>query len=275
MQCELIIEYKCSNGHWQKRKCHKSQPQTCRICQAEDERRQKQLKADLELQEKRDQEKARHEAEIVDLDLQIHLIHEQTKEKHTAKERANALELKKQDLEAAKLHTKGTLPRATPERTTDAAVATMSDKPSSTDSSASTGQDLKSKREKSESEVEWERQKDIEGALNDAIDDLMRLTGLESVKEKFLEIKAKIEAVARKGIDVKKERMGVIMMGNPGTGKLASKTLDRYVDNRQVRQRLLEFTHDFWHPLEPCRGKTLSRLRVRGLHMRALQVPKR
>ena len=275
MQCEHIIEYKCPNGHWQKRKCYKSQPQTCRICHAEDERRQKQLEADLELQEKREKENARHEAEIVDLDLQIHLIHEHNKEQQTAKERANALELKKQDLEAAKFRTKGTLARATPEETTNATVATTSNKPSSTDSSASTRQDLESKREKSESEVEWERQKDIEGASNDAIDDLMRLTGLESVKEKFLEIKAKIEAVARKGIDVKKERMGVIMLGNPGTGKFAWKTLDRRVDNQQARQRLLEFTHDFWHPLEPCRGKTSSRLRVRGLHMRALQVPKR
>ena len=47
----------------------------------------------------------------------------------------------------------------------------------------------------------------------------MRLTGLESVWKRFLDIKAEIEAVARQAIDVKKERMGVIMLVNPGTGK--------------------------------------------------------
>ena len=219
MECEHIIEYKCPNGHWQKRKCYKSQPQTCRICQAEDERRQKQLEADLKLQETRDKEKARHEAEIVDLDLQIQLIREQNKGKETAKERANTLEVKKQDLEAAKLQIKGTSVRAASEETIKPTVSTTSNEPSSADSNASTRQDLKSKREKSEPEVEWERQKDVEGASNDAIDSLMRLTGLESVKEIFLQIKAKIEAVARKAIDVKKERMGMIMLGNPGTGE--------------------------------------------------------
>lgn len=219
MQCEHIVEYKCPNGHWQNRKCHKSQLQTCRICQAEDERRQKQLEADLKLQEIRDKEKARHELEIVKLDLQIQTIHEQIKQKETAKERANALELKKQDLEAAKLHAKETFARAAPELIIHPAVGTMSDEPSSTNLNASARQDLKSKRQRSEPEVEWERQKDIEGATNDAIDSLMRLTGLESVKDRFLEIKAKMEAVARRGSDVKKERMGVIMLGNPGTGK--------------------------------------------------------
>ena len=178
----------------------------------------------MKLQETRDKEKARHEAEIIDLDLQIQLIREQNKEKKTAKERANALEVKKQDLEAAKLQIKETSLRAASDNTNKTTVGTTSNEPSSAepssaDSNASTRQDLTSKRDKSEPEVEWERQKDVEGASNDAIDSLMKLTGLESVKEKFLQIKAKIEAVARKAIDVKKERMGMIMLGNPGTGE--------------------------------------------------------
>ena len=51
------------------------------------------------------------------------------------------------------------------------------------------------------------------------MNDLMALTGLEAVKEKFLDIKSKIETVQRQGADMKKERMGTVMLGNPGTGK--------------------------------------------------------
>jgi hypothetical protein len=71
----------------------------------------------------------------------------------------------------------------------------------------------------SPSEVEWERQKRVENASNDAIDAIMKLTGLEQVKEKILDIKAKIETLARQGTDMKKERLGIVMLGNPGTGE--------------------------------------------------------
>jgi hypothetical protein len=71
----------------------------------------------------------------------------------------------------------------------------------------------------SPSEVEWERQKRVENASNNAIDALMKLTGLEQVKEKILDIKAKIETLARQGIDMKMERLGMVMLGNPGTGE--------------------------------------------------------
>jgi DNA replication protein DnaC len=47
----------------------------------------------------------------------------------------------------------------------------------------------------------------------------MSLTGLEEVKSTFLSIKAKIETVARQGLDMKKERLGMVMLGNPGTGE--------------------------------------------------------
>ena len=60
----------------------------------------------------------------------------------------------------------------------------------------------------------------MEGASNGPMDELMLLTGLEDVKMKMLDIKTKIETVARQGIEMKKERMGMVMLGNPGTGML-------------------------------------------------------
>ncbi|GME34132.1 NFX1-type zinc finger-containing protein 1 [Neofusicoccum parvum] len=45
------------------------------------------------------------------------------------------------------------------------------------------------------------------------------MIGLENVKEEFLDIKAKIEVAIRQNIDMKNERLGAALLGNPGTGK--------------------------------------------------------
>lgn len=67
-------------------------------------------------------------------------------------------------------------------------------------------------------EFEWQRQKRVENATNDAIDAIMAMTGLKEVKIKVLAIKAKTDIVKRQKTDMKKERLGLVMLGNPGTG---------------------------------------------------------
>jgi DNA replication protein DnaC len=47
----------------------------------------------------------------------------------------------------------------------------------------------------------------------------MSMIGLESVKSKVLEIKARVETAVRQNTDLKKERLGLVLLGNPGTGK--------------------------------------------------------
>jgi hypothetical protein len=44
------------------------------------------------------------------------------------------------------------------------------------------------------------------------------LSGLEDVKAQVLRIKAKIETSIRQGTDLRKERLRLVLMGNPGTG---------------------------------------------------------
>ena len=70
----------------------------------------------------------------------------------------------------------------------------------------------------SESKLDWQRQKDLEGARSDAIDSLMEMIGLETVKAKVLAIKAKIDVAVRQGTSLKNERLNIAMLGNPGTG---------------------------------------------------------
>ena len=43
-------------------------------------------------------------------------------------------------------------------------------------------------------------------------------TGLESVKQQFLAIKAKVDTVVRQNVSLKGERFGAALLGNPGTG---------------------------------------------------------
>ncbi|KAI1122113.1 P-loop containing nucleoside triphosphate hydrolase protein [Nemania abortiva] len=256
MRCDRIVEVKCPKGHVQKRKCYEKQPLRCKKCDIEDERAAKFLERDLELQDKRVKDQAKHDMDIADLDMQIRKTREEIEDKTIAHERAQALEQRKRDLEAAQRLATQTLQQASqkaPQVTTPSAAmpqasasqsrASQPTRPTSVASTStndnsngggsrspgSQGQKTTTTPEspapkptvpkKSASGLEWERQKRIEGASNDAIDDLMALTGLEEVKEKFLDIKAKIETVARQGIDMKKERMGMVMLGNPGTGK--------------------------------------------------------
>ena len=67
-------------------------------------------------------------------------------------------------------------------------------------------------------EFEWQRQKRVENATNDAIDAIMAMIGLKEVKIRILAIKAKTDIVKRQKTDMKKERLGMVMLGNPGTG---------------------------------------------------------
>jgi hypothetical protein len=71
---------------------------------------------------------------------------------------------------------------------------------------------------RSPSKTEWQRQKDQENAHNTAIDNIMEMIGLEDVKAQVLRIKAKVETSIRQGTDLRKERLGLVLLGNPGTG---------------------------------------------------------
>ena len=70
----------------------------------------------------------------------------------------------------------------------------------------------------SPSKKEWSRQKNMEGESNPSIDAIMDMTGLEEVKKKVLNIKAKINVSTRQDASLKQERFNAVLLGNPGTG---------------------------------------------------------
>lgn len=73
----------------------------------------------------------------------------------------------------------------------------------------------------SASEIEWQRQKSMEGASNAALDELMSMIGLEDVKETMLTIKAAIDLKKRQGVSLMNERLNSVFLGNPGTGSIS------------------------------------------------------
>ena len=229
MLCEHVLESKCVKGHLQKYKCHTTQPAACRTCQREDKRRQKELEAELEREAKRDQERAEHAARLADLDQQIRLVREKVADKQAAEERAQALEQKKRDLDMARRLAQkpqnATL-RTKPEAATAHGVSSTSALMTDARPRLARGQEKnpttnqnEPKEMKSAPEREWDRQKRVDGDSNDSIDALMCLTGLNDVKAKILSIKAKVETVLRQGTDMKNERLGIVLLGNPGTGR--------------------------------------------------------
>ncbi|KAL5421066.1 hypothetical protein PMIN04_005913 [Paraphaeosphaeria minitans] len=72
---------------------------------------------------------------------------------------------------------------------------------------------------RSEAKDDWEWQKTFEGARDESLDGLIAMIGLESVKQKFLMIKAKVDTQVRQNVSLKDERFGAALLGNPGTGK--------------------------------------------------------
>lgn len=95
---------------------------------------------------------------------------------------------------------------------------------------------------KSGSKTEWQRQKDQENASNPAIDEIMDMIGLENVKIQVLRIKAKVDTSIRQGIDLKKERLGLVLLGNPGTGTVLVHSEEEVTDASQAKLQLRDTT---------------------------------
>jgi len=80
-------------------------------------------------------------------------------------------------------------------------------------------------QEPSPAESDWQRQKKLELASNEALDSLMEMIGLETVKAEFLNIKARVDTAIRQDVDLKGDRFGAALLGNPGTGETFSNSV--------------------------------------------------
>ena len=228
MRCSQLVSDKCSKGHNFSWRCSESRP-ACRTCEREDRTRKKRLEDEFATERKLQEMQESHDRQMADIEEQLRALTLTRACNRRAQEMSEALEQKRQDLKqaqrlASELSTRPAPSSHTvPERTqggllqflrTSAPASNAGERTSV--SKADTQQNSLSS---SPSELEWDRQKRVENASNDAIDELMRMTGLEEVKQQVLNIKTKIKTAQRQDSDLSKERFGIVLLGNPGTGK--------------------------------------------------------
>jgi hypothetical protein len=233
-----ILKQKCQNGHPQSWRCYSGAPSLTACPKCERERKEAERKAQkaLDDQQKRDAQIQKHLLEVAKIQEEIDKSTQSMSDARLSIEQENTLAQKRKDLAAAKEMADKTI--FTPLKS---AVSTKADDfpcsanksiqkspqlqpsrtPKPSDWAAKLERSLKSclDHNVSPSQTEWQRQKDQENASNPAIDMIMEMIGLEDVKSQVLRIKSKIETSIRQGIDLTKERLGLVLLGNPGTGK--------------------------------------------------------
>ncbi|KAK5072925.1 hypothetical protein LTR64_000665 [Lithohypha guttulata] len=223
MKCAYIMADKCSEGHKLTWKCSNNRPLLCQTCEAKKKRDVKRLQQEHERRETELLAQQNHEARIITIEEQIEAERQRIQGIQLKYDRDKAYEQKKLDLAKAKeLSECPTMlkPQRQPRGPTPGTSAGFNRVPETSQRSANTHckQSLMEKKA-SAAARQWKQMQDLEGVTNDALDELMQMTGLESVKSKFINILEKLQTTIRQGTDLKQERMGTVMLGNPGTGK--------------------------------------------------------
>jgi Cdc6-like AAA superfamily ATPase len=239
MLCMAIITSTCAKNHKNTRKCHDKANATCRKCEAEVRALEKRRQRDHQLDEERQAKQRAYAARLVEIDDEIEHQKRVLKDQADERDREQAINQKKQDLRSLKEKAKHPLKQPASTSSTEPAATAPNNTSTSHDDSATpqapqastnrTATNVQSTdTEESESESDWDKsearddwawQKKFDGAENEALDSLVSMIGLESVKLQFLAIKAKVDTVVRQAVSLKGERFGAALLGNPGTGK--------------------------------------------------------
>ncbi|KIJ16089.1 hypothetical protein PAXINDRAFT_132700, partial [Paxillus involutus ATCC 200175] len=237
MLCHHSFNEQCpANIHKLVWKCHQARPLECKACKNEALRLEKQAKRDLEAQEQRDAAQRQHELDMSELEARLQSEREALADIRAAKDREDEKRQKMKEIEDAKKKAKGAAKQgsgAAPQtpasgsnanpstQSTQSTPSGQSQPQSSSRSNTPSPQSSSVPRPSvpSPARDKWEHQKLVDGVQNDAIDKIMDLTGLEEVKEQILRIKAKIDMMKRQGVPLDKERLNLVLLGNPGTGR--------------------------------------------------------
>lgn len=207
---------------------------------------EKKRQKDLVEQQKRDADQTLHDQKITEIEEKIASERRIIRDAQIARERADAIRQKEMDLQDAARAAASSSPTISttnsPEPDSPGRLRTMAtslgtfvtslphpfkaplSQTMSVQDSQSANPDIrvqsppKKHNVQSPSQKEWQRQKDFEGARNDAIDSIMSMTGLEEVKAQVLRIKAKVDTTKRQNTSLKEERFNIVLLGNPGTG---------------------------------------------------------
>ncbi|EKG10223.1 CbxX/CfqX [Macrophomina phaseolina MS6] len=235
IKCNVVMHDKCPQKHKLSWRCFAGRPSFCTICEDDAREKAKKMQRDLDLEERRRAKQKAYAQELAEIQDEIDHQRMLRRDETEQQERQRVLQQHRRDLAelknapvSAKNTTQRTKPSTVPSQpnkshTPSAAsltssTSTLQDPPPRKDSHQQKGKG-QWKLPESKARQEWEEQKNLEGASNSALDELMAMIGLENVKAQFLDIKEKIDVAIRQNIDMKHERFGAALLGNPGTGK--------------------------------------------------------
>ena len=228
MECHKSTESICSRNHKLSRPCFKKD-YACGVCEAEDRRRESRRQRDQKLELEREIKQKEYARQLAEIQDEIAHQRRILKDQSEQVEKERTLGQQKQDLQSLR-DTVGRVQnkrKKDPPPTNSMSQASTTTAPPNvhTNSTPNTEQVVVDDQSgnglstwTSSAKDEWEHQKELEGARNEALDSLMDMIGLEDVKDKFLSIKSRVDTAVCQNIDVSEERFGAALLGNPGTG---------------------------------------------------------
>ncbi|KAJ5504068.1 hypothetical protein N7463_006942 [Penicillium fimorum] len=226
MKCTKIVKWKCPRGHYLSLSCSQVK-RSCRSCNLEDLVKERKRQRDLELETERQRKQTEYARQLAEAQEEASHLRRVRRDEFDDAERARVLEQHHQEIEdlrnpprpvaSQRRLSSGTI-ASTPPTTTKASTGlsvTITQSPSV----ESTSRQVIPVQKTSAAKKDWDYQKQFFNAQSQEIDKLIDMIGLESVKTKFLSIKAKVDVAIRQDIDLSRDRFGSVLLGNPGTGK--------------------------------------------------------
>ncbi|KAJ3994672.1 P-loop containing nucleoside triphosphate hydrolase protein [Lentinula boryana] len=215
-----------------------SEPWACKQCDKLNKLARARQAKELESRQKRQQEEEDHLQKLKELEQIISEQQGLARDVELKKQRENELQQKAADVEEAKTFAARALsfvqqlgqqafrpilpnPLNSPDRSQQppAQTAPKSKNPAQPRSTVLTSKNGDKGKSSSKSELQWQYKKSVEGASNQDVEAIMKMTGLEEVKSEVLKILDNIEVKQRQGVRYDDERYNVAFLGNPGTGK--------------------------------------------------------
>ncbi|CAP79814.1 Pc12g01870 [Penicillium rubens Wisconsin 54-1255] len=231
MNCTKIVKLKCTRNHSLSLPCSQVK-RVCRFCVKEDAAKERRRQRELELEKTRQLKQNEYASKLAEAQEEANYLKRLRKDESDEVQRANVLEQYRQVIEDLKNPLKTTTTSIEPEFD-DAPHLATSDitetgrLPLHEGRVQGHGNDHRNEpgslnqmpnKKVSIAQTQWLHDKMFHNSQSPEVDKLMDMIGIESVKEKFLAIKGKVDISIRQNVDIT-DRFGTVLLGNPGTGK--------------------------------------------------------
>lgn len=226
MPCTRIVEWTCSRGHLSSLPCSQVKG-SCRFCDEGDRAADRKRERDLKLDAEREKKQKEYRTQLAEAQDELAHLRRVQRDQNEQENREKILKQHWDEIKSMRSAPKNSKPlSATYPQTSSTHNTTefksesfMDGRQPDHDSQEQCDEQQQTKPGPSSALEDWEFQKQYLNAQSSEIDSLMKLVGLETVKEKFLAIKEKADVSLRQNVDLTEERFGSVLLGNPGTGK--------------------------------------------------------